>query len=363
MADMIQLTPAELLSQANGMKALYDQYTDLFKNVEGLLNTINASWSPNLANNFVSKITSAQNAFGTILVLLESGINVAETAANTFESVDSALANLFNGTLGEVAKQAGSGILQDIASQIGIDPEMITTLTPQMYEQFVDACKKGDFSSITDLLMPGLTDELKDKVIDVIKDKTGLTVDPVDVYESFKNGDYVGGLLDIAEASVDIGNLAGGYSSVGIATDFLLQTTKIVLDKDGFATTDTEIYSERILDAWENGDPIGVISGGLGYVLDVPGRVLLSAVGDTASNVVDSATKQMFGVSLSEFNDKLEDTIGFNPGKVVQNIGSAIGDTYHDIVSGDGVSDFISSTVKTGGKVFSGIASGFKKLF
>ena len=99
MADRIKLTPAELMSQAAQMRSLEDEFSSLFGGVVSELNKVNGNWSVNLAHNFASKITSAQTKFSHISQMLLDGAKVAEHSARTFESVDSALANLYSGTV------------------------------------------------------------------------------------------------------------------------------------------------------------------------------------------------------------------------------------------------------------------------
>ena len=97
MAGKIQLTPAELLAQSAEMLALEQEFASLFQKTESLLGQVNSDWSANLANNFAGKITSAQKACTSIINMLDGGAKIAETSANTMDSVDQLLGKLFNG--------------------------------------------------------------------------------------------------------------------------------------------------------------------------------------------------------------------------------------------------------------------------
>ena len=95
MANSIKITPGELRSQAAQMKGMEDGYTGLFSNVTTLLDSINQNWSANLAHNFSGKITSAQRSFSSVINMLSVGRQVAEKCAESLETVDSVLANLW----------------------------------------------------------------------------------------------------------------------------------------------------------------------------------------------------------------------------------------------------------------------------
>lgn len=100
----IELTPAELMAQSAEMTELAGSYESLFGRVTGTLNTLNTNWSPNLSNNFLNKITSAQRSFSGIVDMMHRGAEAAKTSAETFESMDSQLAGYMDS-----AKAGGSG--------------------------------------------------------------------------------------------------------------------------------------------------------------------------------------------------------------------------------------------------------------
>jgi len=109
LAERIKLTPAELMSQAMQMRTLEEEFSTLFSGVVTELNKVNGNWSPNLAHNFASKITSAQTKFTHISQMLLDGAKVAEHSARSFESVDSALAKLYSG-VSDAVSGAGSAV-------------------------------------------------------------------------------------------------------------------------------------------------------------------------------------------------------------------------------------------------------------
>lgn len=92
MAKSIELTPAELQSQAAEMGALRSEYEALFSGVRSILKTTDSAWSTDLSSNFSGKIISLQNGGAHILEGLQLGEMTALQCAQGFESVDSVLA-------------------------------------------------------------------------------------------------------------------------------------------------------------------------------------------------------------------------------------------------------------------------------
>lgn len=95
-SNKIELSPAELKSQASQMLTLSNEYELLFNGVISDLKDVNGNWSPNLANNFSGKITSAQSKLHDIPDLIATGAGVATLAANSFESTDSLLTKIIS---------------------------------------------------------------------------------------------------------------------------------------------------------------------------------------------------------------------------------------------------------------------------
>lgn len=350
MADKIQLTPAELMTQATQMQTLYDEFSSTFSTVSSVLTTINGGLSPNLAHNFLEKINSASKSFTGVLQMLEGGIRAAQLAAQSFSDIDSQLAAIFGGGGGGLVSQA----VQEAASELGIDPALLSTLSPDMIARITEMIQNGDYSGLIESFGGGMTGGLISRFQDMISDATGLNVDITSTIDKIKHGDIPGALLDVADASVDIFNSAGGISEIGVATKFLLETAKIVTDPNSFANKDTDVYVNGILDAFDSGNFVEGVLNLSGYMTDVVPRTLLKAAGDTASSVIDGIMKNTVGISLSEINSGLEKTIGINPGKMLKDAGSAVGDAFHDtisaIVSDNAVQKAISNTASNIGK-------------
>lgn len=102
----IKLEPSVLLTQAGEMESLGSSYEGLFSQVSSILNQANSNWSPNLANNFAGKISSAQKSFAGVVEMLDYGATAARTSARNFESIDSYIAK----ALGGAGVKAGAGL-------------------------------------------------------------------------------------------------------------------------------------------------------------------------------------------------------------------------------------------------------------
>ena len=82
----IQITPAELRTQAAELNSLRAEYESLFSNLNSVLNRTNDAWSENLSHNFVGKISSTQKSCSSILEALQWGSTAATKSAESFET-------------------------------------------------------------------------------------------------------------------------------------------------------------------------------------------------------------------------------------------------------------------------------------
>lgn len=94
MSGKIQLTPAELKSQAAEMSSLQSEYEALFSEINTTLNSTRNNWSGAIAGNFSGKMISARNSFSFITSALGIGAQAANSCADSFETIDSTLAKL-----------------------------------------------------------------------------------------------------------------------------------------------------------------------------------------------------------------------------------------------------------------------------
>ena len=94
----IQLTPAELKTQAAEMGTLEGSYESLFSSVTSTLNSMDQHWSEYLSRNFSGKIISAQKGFSEVKNMLSYGSSAARTSADSFESLDGLLGKMMNGS-------------------------------------------------------------------------------------------------------------------------------------------------------------------------------------------------------------------------------------------------------------------------
>lgn len=109
MAGRILLSTAELLSQSAEMAALQAEYGTFFNEVHNVLNSVNESWSENLAHNFVGKITSANRSFTNLSELLQQGSRLAAYSAQNFSGADIAAAAFVSESVDGLAVGAAGG--------------------------------------------------------------------------------------------------------------------------------------------------------------------------------------------------------------------------------------------------------------
>ncbi len=88
----IKLTPEELRAQSGNMSTLMQEYESLFSGTKTILESTNANWSSNLANNFAGKIITAQKGFSEVVAILRFGMEAARTGAEHFDTIDKSMA-------------------------------------------------------------------------------------------------------------------------------------------------------------------------------------------------------------------------------------------------------------------------------
>jgi uncharacterized protein YukE len=248
MGTKIQLTPGELQAQAKEMNTLKEEYSSLFSGVTSELRTINSNWSPNLANNFCGKITSAQKTFEQVTDMLGNGATVADNCAVSFASVDSELSKMFNGGLAEGAKSFGDAFierLKEAPNDIKSAADFFDWIE-EMYNQFPDITKdaikkacpgnlKEAYELTSDLFQGDLSVENIYSVLEYVTDNSTtckvivstckwftenydkysqMSADLEDaVTNEILEGDLLGAVTEIAEGFID--GVGGGVIEVG----------------------------------------------------------------------------------------------------------------------------------------------------
>ncbi len=189
MSGKIVLSPEVLTAQSNEMRALMNEYESLFASVTSLLEDVNNNWSANLANNFSSKITSAQSSFASIVDMLGWGAEAALNSATTMESVDSALAQMMNGDSGTTVISSDDGSVLEAA----IDQTIADTAQ--------------NWESVSDMAtwLNENYDELPDEVKSLLKQTLGE-----------ENVSVVEVLSEVLSGNADFDTLASGLELVGV---------------------------------------------------------------------------------------------------------------------------------------------------
>lgn len=314
MATKIQLTPAELKAQAAEMRALNEEYTSLFSSFSSELKSVNGNWSTNLANNFVGKISVAQNSFKMISIELANGAKVADNCANTFTTVDAELAKVYPSSSGGRAVSVNAS-----ANAVPQKP------TP---DELADLLS-GDWIDKEFPNLPQSAREHLKKVLELIGEKLyGDDITDINsILAEVARGDYVEALKEAAKM--------------------------IYCGKPGFfANLDGEFYINSVFGMLEEyGD----------YCKD-PSLINLLNIGwsGTVGSVLETVSDKSWGFvkyipGISEWYEKHGATDG----------ASAFNVMYREsmrAIFGDDMAEYCGSYYEKNGGLFGGLVNGFKEI-
>lgn len=188
---LIKLDSAELRNQASEMTALGSEYEQLFSNVSSILNDVNNNWSPNLANNFSGKISSAQKGFSNVVEMLKFGAEAANTSAESFSNIDVEISKV----MGVNEHSSSLGNAHDVSSGTA-HTKGSSKKKKSVYEQIKDKLSEG-----VDYIKTGAA-----KVVDGIKDTVAVWKEEYD---------RKGGLYKVVQTGVAI--LGGAADFLGVA--------------------------------------------------------------------------------------------------------------------------------------------------
>lgn len=329
MSNKIQLTPSELQSQANEMKSLQAEYVSLFGGVTGELNKVNTNWSPNLANNFSGKITSAQKSFTQVTQMLMDGAEVADTCAVTFESVDSQLSKKMYCEDGKESKTEFGDVVKDIA--------------------------QGDIEGLQDIFnfIDDKYDSIPEPVRNLIKNY---------LLKKVKHGDVA--IKDIYDILDDI---VTGNFSWGTVSDIIGVGADVAGNKSSFIQslkTTLKIMPTYLEKANKLDDKIDA------YVADgnVFGAVFTGIIGE-GTTIIQGATDGICKIidktlHLSDISDVIEIATGgkIDIGGYLKKGGQGISDAFDYITDLDNYSDIGRYYKEFYGQIGDGIATGAKAV-
>lgn len=148
MSKKIQLTPTELLSQANEMDSIVNDMANLFSAVDSELKLINSNWSANLSNNFSRKITSTKKTLGDLVNTISEGSSIVKLSAKSFESVDKLLSTAYS-NIATAVENVVQNIIEDVNNLTRLDvEEYCEKVSPAEYARLCklayDAIKKDN---------------------------------------------------------------------------------------------------------------------------------------------------------------------------------------------------------------------------
>lgn len=364
MADHIKITPQELQAQAAEMKALSTEFQGLFAGVTSVLQNVNISWSPNLSNNFLGKITSAQKGFANITMELQNGSKAADTCAVSFATIDSELSKMYGANaagagggfagggsggggggggasfgetplerLWRMMKEEVMGIPEDMAAA-GDALGWIEDQLAKLYGKLPDWAQKGG-NLAYDLLVP-----------DVVED----VMDAYEITSKMLQGEFT---------------LKDGWETL---SGILSKNTKLAVICETFNYTfekgqaRSEEMEAEMFDQFAEGDILGgIIDGAEGFIDTIIGGTV-EVLGDVAGGVVDSAIDNIPVVKgINIVMENVTGWAGMNDGEGYS-VGGLIGGATEVISDGlDKVTDAITDTTdQVTSAVTKGVKSGIK---
>lgn len=310
MAAKILLTPDELKAQAAEMDALRAEYESLFANVSGELRKANGNWSTNMAGNFAGKINSATKSFRNINDLLENGANAANSCAVSFASVDSELSKLCLGetSFAKSMKKALASDSFDAEETIyGIKKAM--DYIDETYENLSESEKKILKNRVKYLLSLVKLDDAIDiyEIIDLILEK-----------------DYYSAVWKTIDAGTEVIS-DNVFSPTSFVVKSLCNFALQPKQEDHFSNEVIPKYTGQLFYDLYKGNFGGAIADLDGFTKSME-RCLFDATLKAASDTIDSVfAKNLYGVTLSEYNAIMYDKYGWSPGHAFNDLKDFIG--------------------------------------
>lgn len=113
----IEISPEELVSQAQRLEALSNEFTDLENGILKAFKDVNSHWSENLSKSFSVRVSDFKNDFNALNESLLTGAKVAAESAVSFVNVDQALAKYMVGGDKSVVSQAVGSVANMVNPQ------------------------------------------------------------------------------------------------------------------------------------------------------------------------------------------------------------------------------------------------------
>lgn len=352
MKEYLELTPELLMQQSQEMMTLKTQYETLFDNLLKDLQGMNASWSPNLSNNFSGKISSAQKGFAGVAKMLENGSYAAILAAHDLGGMDTTLGKLIGGSAADISnitsqartmynftfgdKMVGDAIEDakewlDKIDKIKANYEGELTSSQEAWLELLQKkARKLTGKGADGLFGKGTNDKIKDFEL------------AYDVTEKLIKGDWEGAMEKLGEEGVD--ELVEKYCEVmGIDTSDYVTGKKV------------EWYTKYGLNLFKDG---------------VEGVTEIAYEGPTFENVGKLGWNLTAQPILDTTSDKMFDVIKLIPGtseyyidekgcKDAGDMGNvALGDWYGMISPDPGMKEYASTYYEKAGGIWEGMWQG-----
>lgn len=288
----IKLDAETLLEQSERMKTLKEEYNAMFGNVVSILNEMNDGWSENLANNFSTKISTAQKGFSKIVEMLECGETVAKESATSFEDVNSVMARSVTTGFSDLFKEM-TGYEFEAVINATLDPETWKNIwedmkTTDAWRRWVDRFTSvgdtfADFAALEQATFGTGALSMASGIIDGI----GTTVDNVlDVFDG-KN-EYYNAYEESMTTTITDAIVEGNYLQAGIGSTLytLEAATGFVVDT-AFDGVGAILESSGIVDIL----PVETIEEVTGYDMDVLIPAVADGIEQGVSDLIDMSVE------------------------------------------------------------------------
>ncbi len=361
----IKLSAEMLQAQSDQMKQLQSQYEDMFKQMENILQEMNAGWSENLSCHFVEKIALAQKGFTKMSELLQGGSEAARQAALGFTELNDALASQLSSILGlsdrdiEGLKEnwaaaiTDSGILDELIPEGASADDIITILSE---------AEEGAFGT-----------EYIAEAKDLLEALDGISSGEI-------SGDTIGTLADLFGGyDTILGNL--GFSS-GLSGMIVDKGTGLIfgdgksIDSVSPAMVDYYDDMQEVNEMLQEGDLVNGLLSGFVRTIEGGTKITVEALGEIGGDIQDQMTDHPFfqgivdltglddSTVFEDINQQLIDSTGIDFSDFPQEFGKEMYDVFSERVDAtvEGipvVTEYIGEQLERFG---SGIIDGFASL-
>ncbi len=251
----ILVTPEQLAAQSVEMAGIKNEFDGLQAQLSNALVRMNEAWSPNMSNNFSSKIQSAQKSFMSVLNMLDNGSSAARIGASTFDGNINGVMEMMAGDSSLAAWIGSNAGMSDLTSG-WIGAQLSLGKTPEEIMSTVGLVDQGNYQGA--LKDAGVQNGAINWIIDTAAEITGKATEKVKWVDA-----------------------------VGMATGGSISTSSLIkgyVKNMGHAAVDNGM---EMADSIRNGDWNAALNSGFKAGWELSAGSLLKTSGDTAVGFVE----------------------------------------------------------------------------